>query len=67
MVLGTQIKSPKNLVKIRQAGASYYVILLKVKVKAIIKIKVKIKAKVMGMLVVLGRDFRTSYTLMVRV
>ena len=43
MVVGTEIMFPENLVKIRLAGASEYVILWKVKFKVMVKVKVKVK------------------------
>ena len=57
MFLDTQIRFPKKI-KIRQAGASEQVILLKVKVKVIVKVKVKIKVKVEAMVMVLGTQIR---------
>ena len=46
MVLGSQIRFPRNLLKIRQAGASELVILQQVKFKVMVKVKVKVKVKV---------------------
>ena len=46
MVLGTQIRFPEYLLKIRQAAASQQVVLLKVKVKVMVKIKFKVKVLV---------------------
>ena len=42
MVLGSKIRFPKKLVKIRQTGASELVILQQVKFKVMVKVKVEV-------------------------
>ena len=46
IVLGTQTKFPEIVVKIREAGASQWVIPFKVKVIVKVKVNVKVKVKV---------------------
>ena len=46
MVLDTPIRYPENLLKIRQAAASEWVILQKVKAKVMVKVKVKANVEV---------------------
>ena len=65
MVLGTQIKFHKNLMKTRHSGPSEKVILqeVNVKVKFNVKVKTKVNVKVKGMVIVYGTQIRSPENL----